>query len=305
MRTRLTSIIMTLCMAMLAVSCSLDIPGQRNAEAYIISVGLDYVNSPVSSLQGTVDDALEIAMCLSDIYDMKGIGHHEYLMIQEGADSDMTSPLYPSADNILSTIRTLPVTKNDLVIFYYSGHGDVDAQGKGIFAAARRDDEELYSPLYMDEVYEALGSLPSQSLMIVDACYSGDSADESPSSVDFMDSIGRMFSDVDLRGVSAMAACQPDELSYVSSVTTMEGYPQAHSEFTIGVLDALGWVHTSSSSRLLTVDGKERVVEGRLGSVPEKLSAKVMFAQVVDEWTSSRQEPIMNSTPIEVMIVPG
>lgn len=290
-------------------SCSLDIQGEQNGEVYIVTVGLDYQNTLVSDLMGTVDDALEISECFKGIYNSKGIPCYTTYMIQEGSSLPFYSDEYPTKENILNKLKSLPVTKNDLLIFYYSGHGDMEEDRGYLATACSTLDEEnpnsLYTRLYADELFSALDSLPCQAVAMIDACYSGQVATGgSFTSVKFLESITKMFSDLDLRGVHVLAACAPSELSYVSSTINMEGLYEAHSAFTISILNALNWEHTQIVGEDVLSCGKLLRINGRNGSSPAAMTSEELFDRVSSSWSDERQTPVQNKPAVKVQIVP-
>ena len=96
-------------------SCELNITSDANGRAYIVTVGIDYKNSMVSDLEGTVDDALEISECLRSIYEAKNTGTIVRRMVQEGPDSDRSSELYPSADNVKRMLGSIDEIDGGLI----------------------------------------------------------------------------------------------------------------------------------------------------------------------------------------------
>ena len=89
----------------------------------ILSVGLDYKNTNVATLNGTINDAKEVGMALKSLYDNRNIDCELIYMLQEGSDADMNSTLYPTSNNVLEQIKKLNLDSDDLFIFYYAGHG--------------------------------------------------------------------------------------------------------------------------------------------------------------------------------------
>lgn len=306
MEKTLRNLLLLLSSAFLLFSCSLDIRAERSGSVYMVIAALDYRNTIVSDLNGTVRDALEIEECLSDIYESRGIRVHKTIMIQNGPESDRTSPLYPSSDNILSAIRDLPAGKNDLVVFYYSGHGDVDEDGRPFFAGGNRTEEELYSPLIMDDVFNALDRLPSQCVALIDACYSGGMADSPEDGRTFGEAFRSMLQKADLHSVAVLAASQPDELSYVSSITNAQGHVERHSAFTIGLLQRLGWIHTEATMRAVYADGELIPIYGRSSGVYGSLTAEKLFDEVMASWgRNQNQTPFYRGTPADIYVVPA
>ena len=165
--------LLILCIAALS-SCDDSFRIQTvNSEAYIITVGIDYANTEISDLDGTVNDALEMAACLSEIYRQKGITPHVTRMIQEGEMSGELDRNYPSRDGILSAIEAVPAGPDDIIVFFYSGHGDILPDGRTILAAARTVKDGPYGELLSEDVFNALNAKGCPVLAIIDACNSG------------------------------------------------------------------------------------------------------------------------------------
>lgn len=290
-------------------SCSLDIQAQKDAEVHIIAVALDYANSGgVNILNGTVNDALEVSECLEEIYSAKGVKHTLTRLIQQGSGSDITSENYPSAQNFINAIKSLNPDKNDLIIIYYSGHGTTiegNNDNDAYFVTGKTGSDEFYSLVSMNDTVDYLETLPCQSLLLIDACYSGNSlsdADKS-SETDFLSSIGEMFERKNLRNCQVIAACQEGHLSYVSSVTNEEGTVEAHSEFTIKLLDVLGWRHTESAVKSFYQGGQLFEIKGRW-STRGSLSTQELWYGIMDKWDSTLQLPVYNQSPLIVNIIP-
>ena len=299
-------------LTLLLSSCAFDISRAVNGKVSIIAVGIDYQNSFVSDLSGTVDDALEITECFKSIYESYGVDTDIRRMIQEGEDSDETDILYPSAEKILRVIKDIDAKPDDLLIFFYSGHGDVHRDDNNVIQSAflatakvgEDGDRSLYTELDMDTLYETLEALPCPAVAIIDACYSGGTADNYKEP-DFGESFTSMITGADLRGTAVIAASQPDELSYVSTVGTEEGTREPHSMLTISILRELGWSHTDKVSELVDANGKIRRVNGYLRELPSTTTAEQLFENIEMSWGSPQQHPMMSEAPAGIFIVPA
>ena len=127
---------------------------------HILSVALDYNNESLSPLNGTINDAVEIGECLSRIYESKGIPVEKRYMLQQGTDISESDPMYPTAWNVFSAIRDTDVSKEDLFVFFYSGHGDAGVDDEGNYdgtgyLAGAKDGETLYTPIDMDSLFQS------------------------------------------------------------------------------------------------------------------------------------------------------
>lgn len=252
----------------LLTSCSRLYP--QRGRAYIVSIGLDYEKTDLPHLRGTTDDARETANCLRAVYDSKGIENTVFLF------TDCT------AQSVMSLLGALEFTKNDFLVFYWSGHGHSDEGG--VFLVAYSDNGAPYSRLYLDDLLGFTESLPCPSVLILDSCYSGDAVREKAF---------HMIDGLSLSKSAVIASCERDELSVISYVRTQEGPVQAHSLFTIALLEELGWKHS--------LDNPEG---GFLCSVPQRLTVSDLGEKIRISLGDSVQHPVFGRTDIPVCILP-
>lgn len=286
--------------AVMFTSCNLSELSSVNEECvYIVSVGIDYTNSKVSDLHGTVADASEVALCLSDIYTTHNIENKTNLMIQDALHSDEEDSLYPSNENILRELESINADRNDLVVFYFSGHGEKDENG--VFLAGAKHQDGEFSKVYVSNLCSILESKGCACLMILDCCYAGNAANYSMPDRLLSDAFKTMFSkqEPDNR-VAIIASCSEDCNSLVSSVTTQEGLFENHSLFTSCFLKSLGWVHTNSTVR--NFSGFE--VAGKLEKQIGVTTVNSLMSELSLSDRYSSQIPVTNRTDVPVLIVP-
>lgn len=285
-------------------ACSLDTLVDKGT-LYVLSVALDYKNTAVSDLDGTINDAIEFSECLRANYIYRNIPVEVTYMLQEGESQRRKEKEYPSAENVLNMIETFKgkVKKNDLFIFYYSGHGDVDKENGAFFAAGAESESELYTALYMNEVKEALDSLPCQSVAIIDACYSGNMKPEESAS-EISTAFINAVRGLELRKTVVLAACQRDTLSYVTTIYNEEGESERHSVMTIELLNALGWRHTRENTLWAESGSKVIRAHGTMGYYRESMSINELYQEIMSTWTSFSQSPVINNSGIDVSIIP-
>lgn len=284
-------------------SCSMDMRGK--GEVHILSVACDYDNESLSPLHGTIDDAVEMGECLREIYEGKGFSVDLRYMLQEGTTISEEDEDYPAAGNVLKAIRGLDVGMEDLFVFFYSGHGDAGVDddgnydGTGYLAAAKQG-EQMYTELDMDTLFRTVDALSCPAVIIIDACYSGNTADnESPST-----GFDNIMDGLDLSNTAVLTASQPTELSYVSSTQTEEGETERHSLFTIGVLQALGWRHSSLRGGYIYIGGRAREYGGYLAYQPSRMDTQQLEDRIMAAWNNQQQTPYFNSTGMKVNIIP-
>lgn len=304
MMTRALMLMMAMMPVLLSFpSCSMDMRGR--GEVHILSVACDYDNESLSPLHGTIDDAVEMGECLREIYEGKGFSVDLRYMLQEGTTISEDDEDYPAAGNVLNAIRDLDAGREDLFVFFYSGHGDagVDDEGNydgtGYLAAAKQG-EQMYTELDMDTLFQTVDALSCPAVIIIDACYSGNTADnESPST-----GFGNIMDGLDLSNTAVLTASQPAELSYVSSTQTEEGETERHSLFTIGVLQALGWRHSSFRGGYIYIGGRAREYGGYLAYQPSRMDTQQLEDRIMASWSNQQQTPYFNSTGMKVNIIP-
>ena len=192
-------------------SCDTDFQA-KEGRVHLIIVALDYSNAKyVSNLIGPINDAKEIGACLESHYKRRSIPFDAIYLIAEGPMATEKDVYYPSAENIISVIDNLHVNKEDLLVFYYSGHGALydDSESKaylvtgmtsGIPEGLYQDNNVLspswyqtmlglgfnpseisnclinqnpYTILPLDTLYKALDEKDARSIAIIDSCNSG------------------------------------------------------------------------------------------------------------------------------------
>ncbi|MBN2860006.1 MAG: caspase family protein [Sphaerochaetaceae bacterium] len=167
----------TVLLILLFSGCELSRPFYTT-KIHGLFIGLDYQNSDVNDLHGTIPDATEMAGAFHRITELYQIPFDGYLALQEGSEVSPEHPLYPSANNIFSLIEHIgnEMDNNDLFIFYYAGHGDIsDDQDAttGILATARDGESSRYTTVTVTALREALAALPGNKVVILDSCHSG------------------------------------------------------------------------------------------------------------------------------------
>lgn len=125
-------VIMLAACLLLAVSCDSQLMRQGQGKVHIVVAGLDYRNTQyVPTLTGTLPDAREICACLEEQYRNAGVPFETVCLLAEGALANPHEENYPSATNILKTIAALETSPEDLIVFFYSGHGGAYNDGEG------------------------------------------------------------------------------------------------------------------------------------------------------------------------------
>lgn len=157
--------------------CELNSPFYT-AKIHALFIGIDYKNSDVNDLNGTITDATELAGAFYRISESYQIPFDGYLALQEGSGVNPEDPLYPSADNIFALIEHIgnSMGPDDLFVFYYAGHGDIsEEQGvtTGVLITAADDVSSLHTTVTVTALREALAAMGGNKVVILDSCYSG------------------------------------------------------------------------------------------------------------------------------------
>ena len=261
----------------------------KEGRVHLIIVALDYSNTKyVSNLIGPIDDAKEIGACLESHYKRRNIPFEAVYLMAEGPMANEKDECYPSAENIISVIQNLPVNKEDLIVFYYSGHGALydDSESKaylvtgmtsGIPEGLYQDNNVLspswyqtmlglgfnpseisnclinqnpYTILPLDTLYKALDEKDARSVAIIDSCNSGAMTLLSPPLFSSLQEvyIDTFLSEASYRHLSVITSSTATQTSRVISFLNEDKKQERHSLFTSDLLSILGWHHSSTKT---------------------------------------------------------
>lgn len=132
-------------LALFLIVCAQDIL----ARTYVLSTGVSNYEGEVNDLHQTTKDAKAF----------------KELMSNKSRDISLLTSSYANHDNILKTLKTIAAStqEDDVLIFFYSGHGSSDGS--------------LYTysgPLRYDEIVTVLRSARARKkFCFIDACFSG------------------------------------------------------------------------------------------------------------------------------------
>ena len=261
----------------------------KEGRVHLIIVALDYSNAKyVSNLIGPINDAKEIGACLESHYKRRSIPFDAIYLIAEGPMATEKDEYYPSAENIISVIDNLHVNKEDLLVFYYSGHGALydDSESKaylvtgmtsGIPEGLYQDNNVLspswyqtmlglgfnpseisnclinqnpYTILPLDTLYKALDEKDARSVAIIDSCNSGAMTLLSPPLISTLQEVFKdtFLSEVSYRHLSVITSSTATQTSRVISFLNEDKKQERHSMFTSDLLSILGWHHSSTKT---------------------------------------------------------
>ncbi len=163
----------------------------------------------------------------------------------------------PTRDRIVVTLRAVAnaTEPDDLLLFYYSGHGDEES-GESYLVARSGHRLALYdTAVHVSRIKEIMEHAPARAKVIVlDACHSGaDTGGKGPwpMSAEF---IQRVFEQAE--GLAILASCKQGQVSY-------EWQAQERSVFTHFLLEALQGQADRDAKGFVTVqDVNRHVVDG-------------------------------------------
>lgn len=172
-------------------------PDQERPKIYMFSIGLGYGTGPENNvLENTLSDSDAMAKeieALAKSYELEyeilsfrddfNKGSSSWQFTIERFSSSGTNEVLPFiplerddvSDEFISFLRSSlegEVDGNDIMIFYFSGHGE-DYSG-GLYVYHYEDEDGYkYTAMPAHTVIDFIKSFPSSTLMILDSCYSG------------------------------------------------------------------------------------------------------------------------------------
>lgn len=296
---RILPILIAVLVVLTLASCKMEFDSK--GKACIISVGIGYGwagGPPV--LEGCVDDALEMGLCLTKQIKNQGVEVDTRYLICRGADPDEQSMYYPSPTHLINMINSLQLEKEDLLVFYYSGHGV--AEDAPALALPPEEEGGYYSPLDMKELYKILQAKGCQTVVLMDCCFSGGtSVDEVSGS--FTSGLESVFKDTWSPSTAVIAACKADEESTVAWVPTAEGGKQKHGYLTIGLLENMGWVHSDARTETVPSGSQSYKVKGYVRDYITDLTVSELQKAVGDYWAAN-YTMTCNEVRNEIRLIP-
>lgn len=328
-----------LLLTVLFSSCEL-FPIRREGKVHLILVALDYSNTRyVSTLQGPIDDAKELGACLESHYKRRNIPFDSHYLLAEGSMANMKERNYHSSERIISSIENLAVNKDDLIVFYYSGHGSLypDSEYKaylvtgiteGIPEGLYQEDGELiptwyqdlitigYSPSEISEItnnpfpytvlpfetlYRTLDSKNARSIVIIDSCNSGAIVDCSPS---YQKTLSELLSDAfvspaSYRNLSIITSSTATQTSRVISFLNEDSIYEKHSLFTLDLLETVGWIHSST----ITTPSTLGLINGYIKEPISSLSIRDIWS-TLESKSTSRQTYMAAFSGLDTILIP-
>ncbi len=250
----------------IALLTSCTMPEEVRSDVYLISAALDYEGMSVSTLHGAVNDQSSVITQFRYLSEADGRNFHSYQLTQKGESVYMkyeTSPLLGDRtelvrnidvrsikSELVDIIRNLPSRDNDLVIFYYGGHG-LSSKGTSehgalvlgdLRSAGAMADGDRQLILTPEDLRYELGAVSGNKVIILDSCFSGTGSrdDGIPEAGDIAGAFSLLFSKSRIRNdlIWEINASTADRPSYEKSETDDM---KAHGRFTVELLKYLGY----------------------------------------------------------------
>lgn len=206
------------------------------------------------------DNYGQLSVCVKDakaVYQQLIVGGFESGAIRLLTDDIDDTQKLPYKVNILKALTNIgkATEPDDVLVFYYSGHGDEDENQSYLVARDGHLPVLKDTAVPMARVKEIMESAPARSKVIVlDACHSGariGAKGPKPMSAEFK---RRVFEQAE--GLAILASCTQGQLSY-------EWQARERSVFTYYLLDALKGEADRDQKGFVTVqDANRHVVDG-------------------------------------------
>ncbi len=262
----LSSVVLVgLCLCAVSISCELTTPEPEKGTMRLLSIGLDYLNSNVSTtsyLYGPVGDAnamadaFELAAAAATNRNRMAYGD-VVRMIQRGTSrtpETIDGATYPSKAHILAQLQSFADTAgpDDFTIVYYSGHGNnptgalVTATTDPVNGNIWRDGKIMPEILLTaEELFQKLCLIPGKKLLILDNCFSGNFILEDDSTIGTQGNSSAWNDAFELLFSNAAIEYQQNMFIISATSSTLKSYEPGngkHGFFTQGLLTGLGAV---------------------------------------------------------------
>jgi hypothetical protein len=220
--------------------------GRGNKWAVVVGVNEYDDKMNYGTLKVCVKDAQAISKCLID----SGYSAERIRLL-----TDETNQL-PTKSNILEALKAIANAANeeDLLVFYYSGHGDIDLVENEPYLVAK-DGRLMILPdtaVSVDRLKKIMeGSQARAKVIILDACHSGAKIPGKGPKKMSEDFIQRVFDKAE--GLAIIASCKQNEFSY-------EWHKNSQSVFTHYLLDGLNGNADRDGKKFVTVQDINRHV---------------------------------------------
>lgn len=320
MKKAMTIVLLSL---ILLSSCELAGPVSPMKTVHLVSVALDYSDTSLNSLEGTVNDQNAIVRQLEYLARKEGCRFDSVNYTQWGSawtrstfvwderiDERVTGtkPIgrHQMKSLVLEELEAISQSAgpDDIMIFYYAGHGadssEQDSPLNGALVVGdihfpsigswQDEGSNLSSLITIFELRVALSGFDCPCLVILDSCYSGELVENMGSSertADILQAIGDLFSGADdgNDGHYLMASSRSDELSFEDD---RHGF--GHGLFSVSLLEALGYCFWD--------DG----IEGTGLPDSPKVTVSAIWEKLAESGIQTNQNPQLNSYFVDLVL---
>lgn len=214
-------------------------------------------------------------------------------------------------DTVMDKLASLDVEEETILAIAEDMENSDEYYKTGVLCTAYTLDSYYtdcsYLEMYM--IYSALALLKCDSVLIMDACYSGYAADNLS---DYLDE-----SEYDHAiNIEVMSASSDSETSDECAFETEDGEWEYHGAFTYEVLKALGWKHNTEKTTIVNVpyytieDGSivdvrmNYEISGYTSFIPPRQTADEFFNTVIENWDSESQHPQAGDSTYLLYFIP-
>lgn len=284
----------------------------------LITIALDYSNTDVNSLNGTINDAREIEKAFRESCKRNQINYTSNNFYQIGTSYDfqtINNNQYPKKANILKALDELINSSSDssINIIYYSGHSD--STGSWLLGTTDSENGDSFDRfdiikydqiLSVNEIYKKLKLVKGKKLLIVDSCYSGNFKQDSPYSLDennftFDSAYKKLLSNESTIEDNIFILCATEKNNYAHEPTYCSGQ-RLHGYFTKALLEGMGWcdgekgVLTYNCINSLTDNNG---IQGTLATgLPPAAKKHCLSIDSLDQYIKQNQDILLKSEDI-------
>lgn len=257
------------------------------AKTHFIGIALEYQEKGSEHyLEGAINDVIEFGSLYSQIAEMKGIDHTETYLIYSQEENAPYDAGTPSARNIIKTITDLDVDSEDNVIIYFSGHTAHATDNDQLVVAGEGPMIDMPQVISYRNFFYYLGLIDCHVTLLLETC--------APSEI-----AGYIKSD----NVSVLISSSGGE---PSRARYFLGIGQYHGLFGYGLLESLGWKHTSKVTRTVVSGNRGYEAEGTLNSdIDSALPLSELLAGIEDTFGIRRriavQKPVIRGENAELL----
>ena len=233
------------------LSCNLS--NNYNYEIKLLTVALNYSNTNITTLYGTINDAKAITTAIEKNCENCEVNFSSSAYYQ--IENNQNSETYPNKYNILSALDELKTTshENTINIIYFSGHSN--NEGSWLLATTNIETGSSYNSLgflnedqllSVNELYESVKDIKGKVLFIVDSCYSGNFYKESDYSINeedftFSKAFNKFISqdENEYKNIYILCATEKDNKAHEPLSWDLD---KVHGYFTKALIEGLGLI---------------------------------------------------------------